>query len=85
MNQTMPRTTYDLVGAAEADGQFNVLLSALRAADLLETLRGAGPFTLFAPTDAAFAKLPFGSMDELLGDVPALRNVLLYHVGPALH
>ena len=80
MNHTMPRTTHDLVGAAEADGQFNVLLSALRAADLLATLRGAGPFTLFAPTDAAFAKLPFGSMDELLGDVPALRNVLLYHV-----
>jgi uncharacterized surface protein with fasciclin (FAS1) repeats len=65
--------------AAEA-GQFGTLLSALEAANLVDTLAGEGPYTVFAPTDEAFAALPEGTLDALLSDTDALREVLLYHV-----
>ena len=65
--------------AAEA-GDFETLLTAVQAADLAETLSGDGPFTVFAPTDAAFAALPEGTVEALLDDIPALTNILLFHV-----
>ena len=61
------------------DGRFGTLVAALQAAELVETLSGPGPFTVFAPTDDAFAKLPAGTVESLLGDIPALTDVLLYH------
>jgi uncharacterized surface protein with fasciclin (FAS1) repeats len=64
----------------EADGRFSTLLAAVGAADLAETLSSGGPFTLFAPTDAAFRRLPAGTVPALLGDVPQLTDILLYHV-----
>ena len=72
----------NIVQVAREAGQFNTLLAALEAADLVGTLsgQGTGPFTVFAPTDAAFAKLPPGTVDALLKDPAALKNVLLYHV-----
>ena len=69
-----------IVDIAVGDGRFQTLVAALQAADLVETLQGEGPFTVFAPTDDAFAKLPEGTVDALLKDIPALTNVLLYHV-----
>jgi uncharacterized surface protein with fasciclin (FAS1) repeats len=65
---------------ASKDGRFLNLVSALEKADLLETLRGEGAFTVFAPTDDAFAALPEGAMAEILGDKEALQNTMLYHV-----
>lgn len=65
--------------AAEA-GNFNTLVAAVKAAGLAETLQGAGPFTVFAPTDAAFAKLPAGTVEALLGDTKKLASILTYHV-----
>jgi transforming growth factor-beta-induced protein len=62
------------------DGRFTTLVTALQAAELVETLQGDGPFTVFAPTDEAFAKLPAGTIEALLKDIPALKNILLYHV-----
>lgn len=72
----------DIVEIAAADGRFTTLVKAVEAAGLVETLKGAGPFTVFAPTDEAFGKLPPGALDGLIEDVPALKNVLLYHVLP---
>jgi len=72
----------DIVDTAVAAGSFKTLATALEAADLVETLKGKGPFTVFAPTDAAFAKLPPGTVDALLQDTPKLRSVLTYHVVP---
>jgi uncharacterized surface protein with fasciclin (FAS1) repeats len=72
--------TMDIVDTAVSAGQFNTLAAALGAAGLVETLKGAGPFTVFAPTDAAFAKLPAGTVEALLADIPALTNILTYHV-----
>ena len=69
-----------IVDIAVADGRFTTLVTALQAANLVETLQGEGPFTVFAPTDEAFAKLPAGALDGLLADPEALTNVLLYHV-----
>ena len=69
-----------IVDIAAADGRFTTLVAALQASDLVETLQGEGPFTVFAPTDDAFAKLPAGTMEALLGDIPALTDILLYHV-----
>jgi transforming growth factor-beta-induced protein len=66
--------------AIAVPGEFEVLAAALAAADLVDTLQGLGPFTVFAPTDAAFAALPPGVLDALLADTDALRQVLLYHV-----
>jgi transforming growth factor-beta-induced protein len=70
----------DIVDTAVADGRFTTLVTALQAAGLVDTLKGAGPFTVFAPTNDAFSKLPAGTLDSLLKDIPALKNVLLYHV-----
>ena len=71
-----------IVEIAVNDGRFETLVAALQAADLVETLEGPGPFTVFAPTDDAFAKLPEGTVEALLGDIPALTAILLYHVVP---
>jgi uncharacterized surface protein with fasciclin (FAS1) repeats len=73
----------DIVDTAVAAGQFNTLAKALTAAGLVDTLKGKGPFTVFAPTDEAFAKLPAGALDNLLKDKAALTQVLTYHVVPA--
>ena len=62
------------------DGRFTTLVAALDAAGLVETLSGEGEFTVFAPTDDAFAKLPEGTVEALLNDIPALTDILLYHV-----
>ena len=70
----------DIVETAQAAGSFSLLLTAVDAAGLTDTLKGPGPFTVFAPTDAAFNALPAGVLSSLLADVPALQNVLLYHV-----
>lgn len=72
----------DIVDIAIADGRFNSLVAALRAARLVDTLRGEGPFTVLAPTDDAFAKLPSGTLSSLQRNIPALTDVLLYHVIP---
>jgi transforming growth factor-beta-induced protein len=69
-----------IVDIAVEDGRFETLVAALQAADLAEALAGDGPFTVFAPTDDAFAMLPEGTVEALLGDVPQLTNILLYHV-----
>lgn len=70
----------DIVETAVAAGSFNTLAKALTAAGLVETLKGTGPFTVFAPTDEAFAKLPAGTLEKLLADKKALTEVLTYHV-----
>lgn len=72
----------DVVDTAVAAGSFNTLAKALDAADLVETLKGPGPFTVFAPTDDAFAKLPPGTLENLLKpeNKAKLRRVLTYHV-----
>ena len=70
----------DVVDALRAGGQFTILTRALTEAGLVETLKGPGPFTMLAPSDAAFNKLPKASLDALFKDKVALRNVLLYHV-----
>ena len=70
----------DIVATAKAAGTFKTLLTAATAAGLVETLQGPGPFTVFAPTDEAFAALPAGTLDKLLADPEALKKVLLYHV-----
>ena len=67
---------------ATENGNFKTLVAALSAAGLVETLQGPGPFTVFAPTDAAFAKLPPGTVQGLLGDRPLLTSILTYHVVP---
>jgi uncharacterized surface protein with fasciclin (FAS1) repeats len=69
-----------LIDVAVADGRFKTLAAALTAAGLVETLKGAGPFTVFAPTDDAFAMLPAGTVDSLLKDIPKLTAILKYHV-----
>jgi uncharacterized surface protein with fasciclin (FAS1) repeats len=70
----------DIVDTAVAAGDFNTLVTAVKAAGLVETLKGEGPFTVFAPTDAAFAKVPTETLNALLADKAALANVLTYHV-----
>jgi uncharacterized surface protein with fasciclin (FAS1) repeats len=70
----------DIVDTAVAAGSFTTLAKALGAAGLVETLKGPGPFTVFAPTDAAFAKLPAGTLEKLLADKAELTKVLTYHV-----
>jgi uncharacterized surface protein with fasciclin (FAS1) repeats len=72
----------DILGTAEAAGSFTTLLAAVKAAGLEEALQGEGPFTVFAPTDEAFAKLPAGTLDSLLADPKQLEAILLYHVSP---
>jgi uncharacterized surface protein with fasciclin (FAS1) repeats len=70
----------NIVDTAVKAGSFNTLVAAVKAAGLVETLTGAGPFTVFAPTDEAFAKLPEGTVDGLLKDLPKLKQILTYHV-----
>jgi uncharacterized surface protein with fasciclin (FAS1) repeats len=73
-------THKDIVDTAVSAGQFNTLAKALTEAGLVETLKGTGPFTVFAPTDEAFAKLPAGTLEALLKDKAKLTAVLTYHV-----
>ena len=75
--QTMKK---DIVDTAVSAGSFNTLVTAVKAADLVDTLKGPGPFTVFAPTDEAFAKIPKDQLDALLKDKEKLRAVLTYHV-----
>ncbi len=70
----------DIVDIAVADGRFTTLVAAVTAADLVDTLKSEGPFTVFAPTDDAFAALPEGTVEALLNDIPTLTDILLYHV-----
>jgi len=70
----------DVVDTAVAAGSFKTLAAALTAAGLVDTLKGPGPFTVFAPTDEAFAKLPAGTVDALLKDKARLTSILTYHV-----
>ena len=70
----------DLVDTAVAAGSFKTLAAALTAAGLVDTLKGKGPFTVFAPTDEAFAKIPKADLDALLKDKAKLTSVLTYHV-----
>ena len=70
----------DIVDIAVADGRFETLVAAVTAADLVDTLKSEGPFTVFAPTDDAFAALPEGTVEALLEDIPSLSDILLYHV-----
>ncbi len=72
----------DIVDTAVAAGNFKTLAAALQAAGLVETLKGKGPYTVFAPTDAAFAKIPKAQLDALLADKAKLTAVLTYHVVP---
>ena len=78
--ETAQPATADIIDTAVAAGSFKTLAAAIEAAGLIETLKGPGPFTVFAPTDEAFAKLPPGTVDALLADKAKLTAVLTYHV-----
>ena len=80
--QQVPAASMDIVDTAVAAGSFATLVQAIQTAELVDTLEGEGPFTVFAPTDAAFAKLPPGTMEALLKDKAKLTKVLTYHVVP---
>jgi uncharacterized surface protein with fasciclin (FAS1) repeats len=69
-----------IVDIAVKAGNFTTLVAAVKAAGLVDTLNGKGPFTVLAPTDEAFGKLPKGTVEGLLKDIPKLKNILLYHV-----
>lgn len=71
-----------IVDIAAGDDRFETLVAAVTAAGLVDTLSGEGPFTVFAPTDAAFAELPDGTVEALLNDIPTLTAILTYHVVP---
>ena len=75
-----PVMANDIVDIAVGAGTFNTLVAAVTAAGLVETLKGEGPFTVFAPTDEAFAALPAGTVEGLLNDIPTLTAILTYHV-----
>lgn len=70
----------NIVETAVNAGSFTTLVAAVKAAGLVDTLSGKGPFTVFAPSDAAFAKLPAGTVESLLKDIPKLKSILTYHV-----
>lgn len=70
----------NIVETAVSAGAFKTLVQAVQAAGLVETLSGQGPFTVFAPNDDAFAKLPSGAVEGLLKDIPKLKDILTYHV-----
>jgi uncharacterized surface protein with fasciclin (FAS1) repeats len=72
----------DIVDIAVSAPNMTTLVAALKAANLVETLKGKGPFTVFAPTDEAFGKLPAGTIESLLNDIPKLTKILTYHVVP---
>jgi uncharacterized surface protein with fasciclin (FAS1) repeats len=71
---------HDIIDTAVAAGTFKTLAAAVTAADLVTTLKSPGPFTVFAPSDEAFAKLPAGTVEALLKDIPKLKAILTYHV-----
>ncbi len=79
---TLAAQAKDIVDTAVAAGSFKTLATALQAAGLVDTLKGKGPFTVFAPTDEAFAKVPKADLDALLKDKAKLTAVLTYHVVP---
>ena len=83
VSSTMAMAAKDIVDTAIAAGNFKTLVTAVKAAGLVETLKGKGPFTVFAPTDEAFAKIPKADLDALLKDKAKLAAVLTYHVVPA--
>lgn len=70
----------NILDTATKAGSFNKLLQAVQATGLANTLEGAGPFTIFAPTDEAFAKLPHGTVEKLLRDIPQLTKIVSYHI-----
>src|SRR5450755_3655292 len=72
--------TKNIVDTAIAAGNFTMLVAGIKAAGLTDTLAGKGPFTVFAPTDEAFKKLPSGALDALLKDIAKLKAVLSYHL-----
>lgn len=72
----------DIVDIAVGAGSFNTLVAAVQAASLVDTLKSPGPFTVFAPNDDAFAKLPPGTIQTLLQNIPQLSRILTYHVVP---
>ena len=76
--------TKDIVDTAVAAGSFSTLVTAVQAAGLVDVLKGDGPFTVFAPTDDAFAALPAGTVEALLADIDALTAILTYHVVPGM-
>jgi uncharacterized surface protein with fasciclin (FAS1) repeats len=78
----LPAAAKDIVQTAQDNGSFNTLVVAIQQAGLVDTLKGTGPFTVFAPTDAAFAKIPKDQLDALLNDKAKLTKVLTYHVVP---
>ena len=80
----LPAAAKDIVQTAQDNGSFNTLVVAIKEAGLVETLKGKGPFTVFAPTDAAFAKIPKDQLDALLKDKAKLAKVLTYHVVPGM-
>jgi uncharacterized surface protein with fasciclin (FAS1) repeats len=82
VGHSMAEAAPDIVDTAVSAGSFTTLVKAVQAAGLVDTLKGDGPFTVFAPTDAAFAKLPAGTLESLLADKDALTRVLKYHVVP---
>ncbi len=75
-----PMMEKDIVDIAVEDGRFTTLVAAVQAAGLVDALKAEGPLTVFAPTDDAFAALPAGTVEALLADIPALTDILLYHV-----
>ena len=77
-----PEPAKDIVDVAVEAGSFETLVTAVQAAGLVDALKGEGPFTVFAPTDDAFAALPEGTLESLLEDTDALSEILLYHVVP---
>ena len=77
---TLSAQAADIVDTAVAAGNFKTLVTALKAAGLVDTLKGKGPFTVFAPTDDAFAKIPKADLDALLANKAKLKSVLTYHV-----
>ena len=83
MQEETPRSSWRRrADTAVSAGNFTTLVTALKAAGLVDTLKGPGPFTVFAPTDAAFAKVPKAQLDALLADKARLTKVLTYHVVP---
>lgn len=82
LNSNAMEPKADIVDTAVAAGGFETLVTAVQAADLVDTLKGEGPFTVFAPTDEAFAKIPSSDLEALLADKEKLAAVLTYHVVP---
>jgi uncharacterized surface protein with fasciclin (FAS1) repeats len=79
---TTPAFAKDIIDTAVDAGSFKTLATALQAAGLVDTLKGKGPYTVFAPTDAAFAKIPKAQLDAILADKAMLTKILTYHVVP---